>query len=260
MGKQISSSLTVIVVSDLERSQAYYRDVLGFDVTPWWAVKDGLHGLALKLLQSPDGAGVHPNPPAKGAETGVDAYAYVENWKALDQLYEQFVAGGAVIAQQPVVYPDGGPWKEFIVADPDGYHLAFGGIDGSRAHCSIDAHVDSVILWVRDMDRAVGRYSRLMGLDVRGEDRKMNHLHLFRLDNGTSLMLDSNGMESVPVPENGPVLFKLSTPDIDAACEHAQQLGFEVVYGIVRLDRVSFFNIRDEDGNVITVCQDHAAV
>lgn len=259
MGKQISSSLTVLMVSNEERSQAYYRDVLGFDVTPWWAVKDGLHGLALKLQQASDPAGVHPNPPALGAKVGVDAYAYVENWKSLDEMYRQFVSKGAIIAQEPFIYPDGGPWKEFIVEDPDGYHLAFGGIDGTRAHCSIDAHVDAVIVWVRDMDRAVERYSRLMGLEVREQDRPLSHLHIFRLANGTNLMLDSNGMDAIPVHEKGPVLFKLTTQDIDAAYDHAVQLGFQVVYGIMRLNKVSFFNIRDEDGNILTVSQEHNA-
>ncbi|GAA4855174.1 hypothetical protein GCM10023310_37630 [Paenibacillus vulneris] len=259
MGKQISSSLTVLMVSDAERSQAFYRDVLGFDVTPWWAVKDGLHGLALKLLQAGDASAVRPNPPAKGSSIGVDVYAYVEHWDALDQMYNDFRTKGAKIAKEPVIYPDQGPWKEFIVEDPDGYHLAFGGINGTRAHYSIEAHVDNVVVWVRDIDRAVERYSRLMGLEVRKEDRHTNQLHQFHLANGTNLLLDSNGMEHIPVPEKGPVLFHLSTSNIDKAIQHTRECGFEVVYGIHRFDQVAFFNIRDEDGNIISVCQKHAA-
>lgn len=33
--KQIGSSLTVLLVSDLKRSQQFYRDRLGFQVTDW---------------------------------------------------------------------------------------------------------------------------------------------------------------------------------------------------------------------------------
>lgn len=132
MTKQISSSLSVLMVSDLPRSQQYYRDVLGFSVTDWWAERDGLTGLALKLLQAPDDGAVHPNAPEKGSDLGVDVYAYVENWAELDRLYDEFTSKGAAIAREPVVYADGGPWKEFVVSDPDGYHLAFGGTDGAR--------------------------------------------------------------------------------------------------------------------------------
>jgi predicted enzyme related to lactoylglutathione lyase len=256
MAKQIGSSLTVIMAADLERSKQYYREVLGFDVTDWWAQRDGLQGLALKLQQAPAGAGATPNPPEAGSDTGVDVYAYVEDWTALDQLYSEFMSKGVIIAREPVVYADGGPWKEFIVEDPDGYHLAFGGIDGSRAHCSIDPYINAVFLWVRNLDRAVGLYSQLMGLEVREQDR-YGHLHLFRLDNNTHFILDSNGMEDVPVPEKGPVLFKLNTKDIDKAREEAVKLGYEVVHGIVHLPPVSYFNIRDEDGNILMVSQDH---
>ncbi|MCD9023621.1 VOC family protein [Cohnella silvisoli] len=256
MAKQIGSSLTVFMVTNLERSKQYYREVLGFDVTDWWAQRDGLQGLALKLLQSPAGAGATPNPPEPGSDTGVDVYAYVEDWTALDQLYSEFTSKGAKISREPIVYADGGPWKDFVVEDPDGYHLAFGGIDGSRAHCSIDPHIDSVFLWVRNLDKAVDRYSKLMGLEVREQDR-YGHLHLFHLDNNTGLILDSNGMDSIPVPEKGPVLFKVSTKNIDKARDEAVNLGFDVVYGIIRLPQVSFFNIRDEDGNILTVSQDH---
>lgn len=130
MAKQIGSSLSVFMVTDLERSKQFYREVLGFEVTDWWAQRDGLQGLALKLLQSPAGRGATPNLPEQGSDTGVDVYAYVENWTALDQLYTEFKSKGAEIAREPLIYAEGGPWKEFIIEDPDGYHLAFGGIDG----------------------------------------------------------------------------------------------------------------------------------
>lgn len=259
MAKQISSSLSVLSVSDVERSKAYYREVLGFDVTDWWAQRDGLIGLALKFHQAPDPSQVHPNPPEPVAELGIDISAYVDTWAALDRLYEEFKAKGAVIAQEPVIFADGGPWKEFVIADPDGYHLAFGGIDGSRAHCSIDPHIQSVFLWTRDLERAVDRYSKLLGLEVREQDRH-GQLHVFRLDHGAGLILDSNGMDNASVLEQGPVLFQLSTYDIEKAAKEAREVGFEIIYGIQRLPSVSFFNIKDQDGNVLMICEEHAGV
>ncbi|XOK60002.1 VOC family protein [Paenibacillus elgii] len=130
--KQIGSSLTVLLVSDLKRSQQFYRERLGFNVTDWWVERDGLQGIALKLLQAPDPSAVRPNPVAKGESRAYDVYAYVENWAALDRLYEEFRSKDVVISGEPVIYPDGGPWKEFVIQDCDGYGLAFGGIDGPK--------------------------------------------------------------------------------------------------------------------------------
>ncbi|MBO7743801.1 VOC family protein [Paenibacillus sp. MWE-103] len=254
MAKQIGSSLSVLAVSDLARSRAYYRDVLGFDVTDWWAERDGLNGMALKLHQAPEGFKPVPNPPEPGADTGIDVQGYTDTWAGLDALYEEFKSKGASFAREPVVYPDFGPWKEFVVEDPDGYHLAFGGVDGGRAHCSIRPQIDSAILWVRDLDRAVDRYAKLMGLPVREEDR-FGKLHLFRLDNGTHLMLDSHGMEGAPIPERGPSL-KLAATDIERAKREALGHGFELAFDVRRLPTVAYFNLRDEDGNVVTVTQE----
>ncbi|KZE74760.1 hypothetical protein AV654_29010 [Paenibacillus elgii] len=89
-------------------------------------------GIALKLLQAPDASAVRPNPVAQGETRAYDVYAYVENWAALDSLYEEFRSKDVVISGEPVIYPDGGPWKEFVIQDCDGYGLAFGGIDGPK--------------------------------------------------------------------------------------------------------------------------------
>ncbi|WP_199613628.1 VOC family protein [Paenibacillus alkalitolerans] len=255
--KAIGSSLTVFLVSDLAQSQANYRDVLGFSVTDWWAERDGLSGLALKLQQAAKPEDVRPNAPAAGSSIGVDVYAYVDNWAQLDSMIKEFKEKGAHIAQEIVTYPDGGPWKEFIVRDPDGYAIAFGGVDGRPGgrRSPLKPHIGGVTLWVRDLDTAVERYAKLLDLNVSEHDRYFGHLHVFKLENGTDLTLDSNGMENVPVNCHGPVLFSVHTDDIYAAREHAESLGFKVVYGIARHPGMSYFNIRDEDGNVITVIQ-----
>ncbi|AFH60043.1 VOC family protein [Paenibacillus caseinilyticus] len=257
--KQIGSSLTVLMVSDVERSKAYYREVLGFQVTDWWAERDGLGGLALKLLQAPDPSAVRPNPPQQGDTQAYDVYAYVESWEALDSLYEEFRSRGAVFSGEPVIYPDGGPWKEFVVRDGDGYGLAFGGIQGPKGGqdavtSPVESRIDSVILWVRDLERSADQYGRLLGVEVRTEDRQ-EHLHIFRLENGTDLILDSSGELSSAGAGRGGALFKLETRDIDAAYRRAQELEFEAVFGISRHSRVSFFNLRDGDGNILTISQ-----
>lgn len=248
------SSLTVLMVSDLKRSQSFYRDVLGFNVTDWWAERGGLQGVALKLFQAPDSSAVRPNQPPASGGYPVDVQVYTDTWAQLDSLYEEFRGKGAVISVEPTIYADGGPWKEFVVEDPDGYHFAFGGTDGRTAHSPIQAKLDAVFLWVRNLESTVDRYSKLLGLKVEPENR-YGHLHMFHLDNGSAIILDSNGMESIPVPEQGPVICKFSTSNIDDAHRHAVELGFQVTHGIVRYPQVSYFNIRDEDGNIITISQ-----
>lgn len=124
------SSLTVLMVSDLPKAQTFYRDVLGFNVTDWWAERGGLEGVALKLFQAAEPSHVRPNPRPAGGGYAVDIQVYTSTWRQLDALYEEFRSKGAIISVEPMIYADGGPWKEFVVEDMDGYHLAFGGTDG----------------------------------------------------------------------------------------------------------------------------------
>jgi catechol 2,3-dioxygenase-like lactoylglutathione lyase family enzyme len=234
--KVMGSSLAVLVVKDLARSQSYYRDVLGFNVTDWWVERDGLSGLAFKLLQAKTPEDVRPNAAAEGQTIGVDIYVYVDNWTHLESLLKEFQEKGAYVAQEIVTHPDGGPWKEFIISDPDGYSFAFGGVDGRPGgrRSPLIPHIGSVVLFVRNLEKAVDRYARLLDLNVNESDRYFGHMHSFKLENGTDISLDSNGVENVPILERGPVLFGVHTDDIDAAETHAISLGFEVVYGIMR--------------------------
>ncbi|MBT2684303.1 VOC family protein [Bacillus sp. ISL-37] len=128
--RQIHSSLKVLLVSDLAKSRKFYSDVLGCEVTDWWAIRDGFSGLAIKLLQASDLKEVRPNPAAAGEKQGVDLYCYIEDWNSLDELYHEFKGKGAQIAIKPWVDENNGPWKEFAVKDLDGYCIAFGGTDG----------------------------------------------------------------------------------------------------------------------------------
>jgi lactoylglutathione lyase len=126
--KQIHSSLTVLLVSDLEKSKTYYRDIVGCEVTEWWVIRDGFSGLGIKLLQANSPEDVRPNKAAKGYTQPVpDVYCYVENWTALDELYAEFKEKGARIAVEPWIDEEAGPWKEFAIVDPDNYCIAFGG-------------------------------------------------------------------------------------------------------------------------------------
>ncbi|MBM7660162.1 catechol 2,3-dioxygenase-like lactoylglutathione lyase family enzyme [Bacillus mesophilus] len=99
--RQIHSSLKVLLVSDLNASQEFYRKVLGCEVTEWWVIRDGFTGLGIKLLQANSPEDVQPNKPSKSSTNGYDLYCYVENWTELNHLYEEFKDKGAQIAIEP---------------------------------------------------------------------------------------------------------------------------------------------------------------
>lgn len=61
----------------------------------------------------------------------MDLYCYIEDWNSLDELYQEFTAKEVTVAVEPRRDEKNGPWKEFIIKDKDGYHIAFGGTDGN---------------------------------------------------------------------------------------------------------------------------------
>ncbi|MBY0148731.1 VOC family protein [Neobacillus niacini] len=126
--RQIHSSLKVLLVSDLEKSKQYYRNVLGCEVTDWWVIREGFTGLGIKLLQANSTEDVRPNRLEKGfSQPAPDIYCYVENWAALDELYMEFKEKAATFVIEPWIDEEAGPWKEFAISDPDNYCIAFGG-------------------------------------------------------------------------------------------------------------------------------------
>ncbi|MNI35784.1 Glyoxalase-like domain protein [compost metagenome] len=117
---KIENSLTVLLVSDLEKSMKYYEDALGCEVNEHWAIRDNF-GLGFKLIQAKDIEDVRPN---KGTW---NTYAYVKNHDELDALYLELKTNGAIIVSEPKVTDyDWGSWKDFSVQDLDGYVIGLG--------------------------------------------------------------------------------------------------------------------------------------
>jgi catechol 2,3-dioxygenase-like lactoylglutathione lyase family enzyme len=113
----------VLYVSDLARSVAFYRDVLGFRVIPM--TPDGFTGAA--FLQAPDstndhdlglfevGADARPSPAGRGA---VGLYHLAWEVDTLDELAataQRLAAAGALVGAS-----DHGTTKSLYGRDPDG--------------------------------------------------------------------------------------------------------------------------------------------
>jgi catechol 2,3-dioxygenase-like lactoylglutathione lyase family enzyme len=119
---RLTSLAPQFLVSDLDRSIAYYGDALGFHFgEPWggfYAI-GLLDGLELHLKEAPKDP---EERQQRRQNEHLDAAAGVDG---IEMFYEQCVAKGAKIIR-PLASTDWGT-KDFYIEDPDGYIISFGG-------------------------------------------------------------------------------------------------------------------------------------
>ncbi|KKI90433.1 hypothetical protein WQ54_20990 [Bacillus sp. SA1-12] len=131
---KFGQSIQVRLVTDLKKSQEYYRDVLGCKVDDWGhAERDGMIVLLQQANSSDD---VRPNALSKkrknypteweGPEYGWDTFIHV-SWDGLDDLVEEIRRNGGHIAVEPFSGSHG-KWefKNTYIKDPDGYNIVLG--------------------------------------------------------------------------------------------------------------------------------------
>jgi lactoylglutathione lyase len=114
---------TMVVVSDMARSVAFYRDTLGiplkFESPDWTEFLTGATTLALH------GGGLAPDPSVKG---NGDKYAGTcsigFNVEDVDKTYEELKAKGARFVMPPT-QREGEGIKLAVCVDPDGLPIAF---------------------------------------------------------------------------------------------------------------------------------------
>lgn len=118
--RDLSASLTV---RDLEKSLAWYRDVLGFMVEKRHERNERLVAVSLKagrvelLLAQDDGA--------KGwdRQKGEGISLQFTTLQGVDEFAERVKASGGVLQSEPTDTPWGA--RVFRVVDPDGFRLVF---------------------------------------------------------------------------------------------------------------------------------------
>jgi catechol 2,3-dioxygenase-like lactoylglutathione lyase family enzyme len=113
----------VLLVADLERSVAYFRDRLGFDChlfgePPAFATA-GRDADSILLSLAPAGEQIVPN--WRIVDKMWDAYIRVDD---VDAVYAELQRRGAPIDYAIYDAPHG--FREFGVQDPDGHDIAFG--------------------------------------------------------------------------------------------------------------------------------------
>jgi len=118
----IRQIVPVFFTTDIQRTIAFYKEQLGFEVLGTWQdppvyaiiARNG-HAIHFRCEEPPKAN------PEKYTEELLDAYVHVED---ADALYAEFMAKGLEFSRQL----GNMPWqsREFVVKDCDGRLLAFG--------------------------------------------------------------------------------------------------------------------------------------
>ena len=112
-----------MTVKDLEKSVAWYRDVVGFAIDQRYEREGKLRAVALKagrvriLLNQDDGAKGWDRQKGQGLSM---QFTTAQN---IDEIAARIKAGGTALDSEPADMPWGA--RVFRVFDPDGYKLVF---------------------------------------------------------------------------------------------------------------------------------------
>jgi len=118
--RNLTASFTT---TDLPRSIAFYRDVLGFVVGDEWREKGELTGCEIHagavtfMLAQDDFA------KGRDRQKGVGSRLFCDTAQDLDRVAAEIKARGGVLDQEPQDMPWGS--RVFLITDPDGFKLTF---------------------------------------------------------------------------------------------------------------------------------------
>jgi catechol 2,3-dioxygenase-like lactoylglutathione lyase family enzyme len=115
----ITKTRHVLAVPDLQRSLAYYRDVLGFEIRE--IGDDGWRFFILGAFEIMAGHCPDALPPIELGDHNYFAYVILDD---LDAYHDRVAATGA----QLIKHPRNEPWgmREFAVRTIDGHRIMFG--------------------------------------------------------------------------------------------------------------------------------------
>ena len=119
---RLSAVMPSLTVSDIRKSQAWYRQVLGFVVAEEIRNEGELAGVVMRagsvdfLLSQDDFA------RGRDREKGVGFRLYCVTQQEIDGLAEEIKARGGVLEQEPTDQPWGA--RDFAIVDPDGFKIS----------------------------------------------------------------------------------------------------------------------------------------
>ncbi len=113
----------VLVVPDIHRTVAFYRDTLGFHVD----FIEGDPPLHARVCADPTYASptihIRFEPLEPGAAIETSTYLWLHVGKELDLLFERYRSRGVRILEEPMDRPWG--LRQFVIEDCDGHVLSF---------------------------------------------------------------------------------------------------------------------------------------
>ncbi len=119
---RLRSIAPTLTVDDIDRSLAWYRDVLGFVAGERWESEGKLQGIELRAgsctwyLTQDDFA------KGRDRQKGIGFRFYCETTQDVDALARRIKAAGGTLTQEPMDQPWGG--RSLAVADPDGFQIS----------------------------------------------------------------------------------------------------------------------------------------
>lgn len=116
--RSVSPGLTV---SDIQKSVAWYRDVLGLVVGEKWEQDGKLMGAEMKAGNSAFWLGQDDWKKGRNRKKGEGVRFYCETAQDVDMLAKGIKARGGVLDHEPQTKPWG--TRDFGITDPDGFKI-----------------------------------------------------------------------------------------------------------------------------------------
>jgi uncharacterized glyoxalase superfamily protein PhnB len=123
-GTQLRDASPSFTVNDLERSIAFYRDVLGFEVEQKWEQDGKVLGVSFRAGKVTVMIGQDDWMKGRDRMKGQGFRMYFETATDVDVLAEGIARRGGTLESLPEDRPWG--YRDFNMADPDGFKLTFG--------------------------------------------------------------------------------------------------------------------------------------
>jgi uncharacterized glyoxalase superfamily protein PhnB len=121
---KMSSASPGFTVNDLQKSLAWYRDVLGFAVDERWEHEGKLMGVSLRAGSVIFMIGQDDWKKGRDRKKGEGFRLYCETTQDVDAVAKKIQARGGKLDQQPADQPWG--TRDFAVTDPDGFKITIG--------------------------------------------------------------------------------------------------------------------------------------
>ncbi|WP_339260535.1 VOC family protein [Paenibacillus sp. FSL R5-0713] len=114
--------------------------------------------------------------------------------------------------------------------------------------------VDTIFIHVRNLEKSVYWYSKLLGIEVKNEIQ--GPIYTFDMGPGRSgITLDNHCFDEIyELKTSNQPLFTLSAVDINAAYQFVKELDAEIVTEIQTYPDLSDFTFKDPDGNILMIC------